>query len=182
MDPDYRKRRRPLQAPPSPDYVPSLEDPEQAPHRSPDIFQAQIPSPDLKANTEEDDDDDPPRRIDDVDIKKEADEEEEREEHPAPTDSVVVCFNQTTDHGLHLRRRQSRSRLMICDTPPTTTRGFLTSSLSTPPPHPAYRVTARISIKDKTPISLPPREEVERLLAMPTPPSSPLSPWPSPLP
>ncbi|GJY35593.1 hypothetical protein Tco_0420971 [Tanacetum coccineum] len=35
---------------------------------------------------------------------------------------------------------------------------------------------------DETPISLPPREEVERLLAMPTPPSSPLSPWSSPLP
>ncbi|GKC41695.1 hypothetical protein Tco_1059417, partial [Tanacetum coccineum] len=55
-------------------------------------------------------------------------------------------------------------------------------SAATPPPHPAYRVTARISIKDKTPISLPPKEEVERLLAMPTPPSSPLSPWSSPLP
>ncbi|GKE72029.1 hypothetical protein Tco_1530101, partial [Tanacetum coccineum] len=35
---------------------------------------------------------------------------------------------------------------------------------------------------DETPISLPLREEVERLLAMPTPPSSPLSPWSSPLP
>ncbi|GKF61052.1 hypothetical protein Tco_0181106, partial [Tanacetum coccineum] len=51
-------------------------------------------------------------------------------------------------------------------------------SAATPPPHPAYRVTARIS----TPISLPPREEVERLLSMPTPPSLPLFPWSSPLP
>ncbi|GJR59405.1 hypothetical protein Tco_1501567 [Tanacetum coccineum] len=50
-------------------------------------------------------------------------------------------------------------------------------SAATPPPHPAYRVTARISIRDETPISLPLREEVERLLAMPTPPSSPLSLW-----
>ncbi|GJZ76150.1 hypothetical protein Tco_0640615 [Tanacetum coccineum] len=55
-------------------------------------------------------------------------------------------------------------------------------STATPPPHPAYRVTARISIRDEKPISLPPREEVERLLAMPTLPSSPLSPWSSPLP
>ncbi|GKB69930.1 putative reverse transcriptase domain-containing protein [Tanacetum coccineum] len=39
---------------------------------------------------------------------------------------------------------------------------------ATPPPHPAYRVTTRISIRDETPISLPPREEVERLLVMPT--------------
>ncbi|GKD25551.1 hypothetical protein Tco_1231765, partial [Tanacetum coccineum] len=53
---------------------------------------------------------------------------------------------------------------------------------ATPPPHPAYRVTARISIKDETSILLPPREEVERLLAMPTPPSSPLSSWSSALP
>ncbi|GJS65266.1 hypothetical protein Tco_0679830 [Tanacetum coccineum] len=55
-------------------------------------------------------------------------------------------------------------------------------SAATPPPHPAYRVTARISIRDETPISLPPREEVERLLAMPTPSSSLLSLWSSPLP
>ncbi|GKA84693.1 putative reverse transcriptase domain-containing protein [Tanacetum coccineum] len=39
-----------------------------------------------------------------------------------------------------------------------------------------------ISIRDETPISLPPREEVERLLAIPTPPPSPLSLWSSPLP
>ncbi|GJX23723.1 hypothetical protein Tco_0228168 [Tanacetum coccineum] len=39
-----------------------------------------------------------------------------------------------------------------------------------------------ISIRDETPISLPLREEVERLLAMPTPPSSPLSLSSSPLP
>ncbi|GJT98168.1 hypothetical protein Tco_1093686 [Tanacetum coccineum] len=55
-------------------------------------------------------------------------------------------------------------------------------SAATPPPHPAYCVTAKISIRDETPISLPPREEVERLLAMHTPPSSPLFPWSSPLP
>ncbi|GKG62944.1 hypothetical protein Tco_0636675, partial [Tanacetum coccineum] len=40
---------------------------------------------------------------------------------------------------------------------------------ATPPPHPAYRVTARMSIKDETPISLPSREEVERLLTLPSP-------------
>ncbi|GJV13424.1 hypothetical protein Tco_1354965 [Tanacetum coccineum] len=55
-------------------------------------------------------------------------------------------------------------------------------SAATPPPHPAYRVTARISIIEETPISLPPREEVERLLAMPTPLSLPLFLWSSPLP
>ncbi|GJV41231.1 hypothetical protein Tco_1419671 [Tanacetum coccineum] len=47
---------------------------------------------------------------------------------------------------------------------------------------PVHRMTARISIRDEPSISLPPREEVERLLALTTPPSSPLTPLSSPLP
>ncbi|GKD47127.1 hypothetical protein Tco_1271772, partial [Tanacetum coccineum] len=47
---------------------------------------------------------------------------------------------------------------------------------------PVYRMTARISIQDELSISLPPREEVERLLALTTPPPSPLTPLSSPLP
>ncbi|GJU01749.1 hypothetical protein Tco_1112087 [Tanacetum coccineum] len=49
------------------------------------------------------------------------------------------------------------------------------------PPH-IHRVTARISIRAQTPVSLPSDIEVSRLLAIPTPPPSPLSPWSSPLP
>ncbi|GKA74629.1 putative reverse transcriptase domain-containing protein [Tanacetum coccineum] len=47
---------------------------------------------------------------------------------------------------------------------------------------PVHRMTARISIRDEPSISLPPREEVERLLALNTPPPSPLTPLSSPLP
>ncbi|GKD24299.1 hypothetical protein Tco_1230513, partial [Tanacetum coccineum] len=47
---------------------------------------------------------------------------------------------------------------------------------------PVHRMTARISIRDEPSISLPPREEVERLLALTTPPPSPLTPISSPLP
>ncbi|GKF25184.1 hypothetical protein Tco_0081078 [Tanacetum coccineum] len=47
---------------------------------------------------------------------------------------------------------------------------------------PVHRMTARISIWDKPSISLHPREEVERLLALTTPPPSPLTPLSSPLP
>ncbi|GKD74142.1 hypothetical protein Tco_1332424 [Tanacetum coccineum] len=47
---------------------------------------------------------------------------------------------------------------------------------------PVHRMTARISIRDEPFISLPPREEVKRLLALTTPPSSPLTPLSSPLP
>ncbi|GJV02871.1 hypothetical protein Tco_1336440 [Tanacetum coccineum] len=47
---------------------------------------------------------------------------------------------------------------------------------------PIRRMTARISIRDEPSISLPPREEVERLLALTTPPPSPLTPLSSLLP
>ncbi|GJS32631.1 hypothetical protein Tco_0531013, partial [Tanacetum coccineum] len=47
---------------------------------------------------------------------------------------------------------------------------------------PIHRMTARISIRDEPSISLPPREEVERLLALTTLPPSPLTPLSSPLP
>ncbi|GJV44748.1 hypothetical protein Tco_1429284, partial [Tanacetum coccineum] len=45
-----------------------------------------------------------------------------------------------------------------------------------------HRMTVRISIRDEPSILLPPREEVERLLALTTPPPSPLTPLSSPLP
>ncbi|GJU30783.1 hypothetical protein Tco_1174372 [Tanacetum coccineum] len=48
---------------------------------------------------------------------------------------------------------------------------------------PVYRMTARIPIRDEPSISLPLREEIERLLALtPPPPPSPLTPLSSPLP
>nr|GEV50012.1 hypothetical protein [Tanacetum cinerariifolium] len=53
---------------------------------------------------------------------------------------------------------------------------------ATPPPHPAYCVTARMSIRPQTPISLPSDTEIARLMAIPTPPPSPHSLLSSPLP
>ncbi|GKF58031.1 hypothetical protein Tco_0171568, partial [Tanacetum coccineum] len=47
---------------------------------------------------------------------------------------------------------------------------------------PVHYMTARKSIQDEPSISLPPREEVERLLALTTPPPSPFTPLSSPLP
>ncbi|GJS14937.1 putative reverse transcriptase domain-containing protein [Tanacetum coccineum] len=55
------------------------------------------------------------------------------------------------------------------------------ASIDSVPP-PVHRVTDRMSIRAQTPISLPSDTEVARLLAMPTPPPSPLSPLSSPLP
>ncbi|GKA11522.1 hypothetical protein Tco_0691068 [Tanacetum coccineum] len=202
-----------LQAPPSPDYVPSLEEAEQAPpspdyvpgleHTDDEIVAEDqpgaedasptaqspdyVPESDPEADPEEDDDEDPeedpvdysadggddgddedePSEEDeDDDVDMEADGDEEEEEHPAPADSVVVA-------------------LPAADQAPSAeeTEPFETDeSAATPPPHPAYRVTARISIPAPVPTPVWSDAEVARLLAISTPPSSPLSPWSSPLP
>nr|GEU82215.1 reverse transcriptase domain-containing protein [Tanacetum cinerariifolium] len=79
------------------------------------------------------------------------DEEEEEEEHLAPADSVVVI---PIDELASL---------------PEGTEPII------PPPSTGTATTgARITIRPQTSISLPPEAEVERLLAMPTPPPSPL--------
>ncbi|GKG18481.1 hypothetical protein Tco_0372779, partial [Tanacetum coccineum] len=93
---------------------------------------------------------------DDVDI--EADDDEE-EEHQAPADSTHVA-------------------LPAADQAPSAeeTEPFETDeSAATSPPHPAYRVTVRISILAPVPTPVWSDAEVARLLAISTPPSSPLS-------
>ncbi|GJX85894.1 hypothetical protein Tco_0336668 [Tanacetum coccineum] len=209
-----------FQAPPSPDYVPGPEEPEQAPP-SPvyvpyvpepvypefmppedEVLPAEeqplpaalsptadspgyVPESDPEEDPEEDDDEDPEEdpadypadggddgddedessdddEDDDVDIE----EDEEEEEHLAPADSTVVALP-AVDHAPSAE-----------ETEPFET----DESAATPPPHPAYRVTARISIRDEPPTPFWSDTEVARLLAIPTPPPSPLSPWSSPLP
>nr|GFC18671.1 hypothetical protein [Tanacetum cinerariifolium] len=89
---------------------------------------------------------------DEMDV--EADEEEEEEEHPAPVDSVVVAPT-------------------AADQAPSAeeTEPFETDeSAATPPPHPAYRTMARISIlallpstsrrEDRPEVTLPPRKRL----------------------
>ncbi|GJS57154.1 hypothetical protein Tco_0651938 [Tanacetum coccineum] len=200
-----------LHAPPSPDYVLGLEEPEQAPplpdyvpgpeHADDEIVAEDQPyaedapptaqSPDYvpesnpKADPEEDDDEDPEEDLidypadggddgDDKDEPSEEDEdddvdievdEDEEEEHPAPANSVVVALP-ATDHAPSAE-----------ETDPFET----DESAATPPPHPTYRVTARISIPPPVPTPVWSDAEVARLLAISTPPSSPLSPWSLPL-
>ncbi|GJS05517.1 hypothetical protein Tco_0322025 [Tanacetum coccineum] len=180
-----------LQAPPSPDYVPGPEEPEQAP-LSPDY----VPGPehaDDEIQSEEDDDEDPEEdpidypadggddgddemdieedEDDDMDI--DADEEDEddemdvevdeeaEEEHPAPAYPVVVALPATAPSAE--------------ETEPFET----DESAATPPPHPAYRMTARITIPEPLPVPAWSNSEVARLLAISSPPASPLSPWSS---
>nr|GFB26072.1 hypothetical protein [Tanacetum cinerariifolium] len=117
-----------------------------------------VPESDFEAHPEDDDDEDPEEDP--------ADEEEEEEEHPAPADSVVVA-------------------LTAADQAPSTeeTGPFKTDeSAATPPPHPAYHITARIFIPAPVPMPAWTDSEIVRLLSISSPPASPLSPWSSPPP
>ncbi|GKC53909.1 hypothetical protein Tco_1076654 [Tanacetum coccineum] len=101
---------------------------------------------------EDGDDDDGNSPGDDTDDEEDEDkeDEEEEEEHLAPADSVVVV--PTVEHV----SPPERIELVI------------------PPPSTEISTTgARITVRLQASISLPPEAEVERLLSMPTPSSSP---------
>nr|GFC93383.1 hypothetical protein [Tanacetum cinerariifolium] len=123
---------------------------------------------DFEAHSEDDDDEDPEEDPidypadggDDGDDKEESSEddeddemdieadEEEEEEHPAPADSVVVAPT-VADQASSAEE----------------TKPFETDeSAATPPPHPSYRTTARISILAPVPMPAWTDSEVVRLL------------------
>nr|GEY98935.1 hypothetical protein [Tanacetum cinerariifolium] len=188
-----------LQAPPSPDYIPGpehaddeivAEDQPYAEDASP-IAQSPeyVPESDFEMHPEDDDDEDPEEdpvdypadggddgddeeessedeEDDEMDV--EADEEEEEEEHPAPADSVVVAP-------------------IAADQAPSAeeTEPFETDeSAATPPPHPAYRTTARISIPAPVPMAAWTDSEITSPPLPPilSPPSPILAPAPPPSP
>ncbi|GJY71932.1 hypothetical protein Tco_0475635 [Tanacetum coccineum] len=143
-----------------------------------------VPESNLEEDPEEDDDEDPEEDPadyladegddgDDEDESSDDDEDDdvdiegdEEEEDPALADSTAVALS-TVDQAPSVE-----------ETEPFET----DESTATPPPHPAYRITARILIRDKPPIPFWSDTEVARLLSITTPPPSPLSPWSSPLP
>nr|GEX70842.1 reverse transcriptase domain-containing protein [Tanacetum cinerariifolium] len=92
--------------------------------------------------------------------------DEEEDEYLAPADSTVVALP-AIDHAPSAEETEPFK---------------IDESAATPPPHPAYNVTVRMSIKPQIPISLPSDREITRLMVIPTPPPSPLSPLSSPLP
>ncbi|GJX91021.1 hypothetical protein Tco_0344347, partial [Tanacetum coccineum] len=174
-----------FQAPPSPDYVPSPKKPEQAPP-SP-VYVPYVPEPVYPEFMPPEDEvfpvkeqpllvallptADSPGYIADSDPKEDPNEdpEEDPTNYPASEGDDNDDEDESSDDDE--------------DDDDDETEPFKTDkSTATPPPHPAYCVTARISIRPQTPVSLPSDTKVARLLAIPTPPPSPLSPWSSPLP
>ncbi|GKE56791.1 hypothetical protein Tco_1495976, partial [Tanacetum coccineum] len=158
-----------LRAPPSPYYIPGPEEPQSLPlpdfvlepvnlefmPQEDEVFLAEeqplpVAASPIAQPLEEDDDEDPEEDLadypadggddgddedepsdddEDEEVDIEADDEEE-EKHPAPANSTVVALP-TADHA------PSKEETELFETD---------ESAATPPPHPAYRVTARISI------------------------------------
>nr|GEY83520.1 hypothetical protein [Tanacetum cinerariifolium] len=191
--PDYIPGpEEPVQAPPSPDYIPGpeLDDDEifaeNQPYTEDASSIAQSPEyvleSDFEAHPKDDDDEDLEEdpvdylvdggddgddeeesseddEDDDMDIEAD-EEEEEEEEHPAPVDSVVVALT-ATDQAL------STEETKPFETDESETEPFETDeSAATPPPHPAYRMTAKISIPAPVPMPAWTDSEVVRLLAI----------------
>ncbi|GJZ05165.1 hypothetical protein Tco_0538440 [Tanacetum coccineum] len=196
--PDYVPGlKEPEQAPPSPDYVlgPEHTDDEIVAEDQPDAEDASptaqsldyVPESDPEVDLEEDDDEDPEEdpidysadggddgddedesseEDEDDEVDMEADEDEEEEEHPAPADSVVVALP-ATDQAPSAE-----------ETEPFKTDEYA----ATPPPHPAYRVIARISIPAPVPMPVWSDAEIPSPSLLLLPPSPVLSPAPPPSP
>nr|GFB20396.1 hypothetical protein [Tanacetum cinerariifolium] len=158
-------------APPSPDYIPGpehaeneivAEDQPYAEDASPIAKSPEyVLESDFEAHPEDDDGEDPEEDPVDYPADEGDDGDDEEEEHPAPADSVVVAPT-------------------AADQAPSAeeTEPFETDeSAATPPPHHAYRTTARISIPALVPMPAWTDSEVVRLLAISSPPASALSPW-----
>ncbi|GJU30777.1 putative reverse transcriptase domain-containing protein [Tanacetum coccineum] len=167
--------------PPLPEFVLELVYPEFMPPEDEILLDKEQPLPttvspttdspgydpaDYPADEGDDGDDEDESSDDDEDEDVDIEGDEEEEEHPTPTDSITVALP-AVDQAPSAE-----------DTDPFET----DESAATPPPHPVYWVTARILIRDEPPTPLWSDTEVARLLAIHTPPPSPLSPWSSPLP
>ncbi|GKD47413.1 hypothetical protein Tco_1272058, partial [Tanacetum coccineum] len=122
----------------SPGYI--LEsDPKEDPEEDNDEDHEEDPA-DYPTDRDDDDEEEEEPSGDKADDEEEDKDDEEEEEHLAPANSTAVAFP-AVDHVPSAEE----------------TRPFETDkSAATPPPHPAYRVTARISIRAYTLIPSPP--------------------------
>ncbi|GJS49768.1 hypothetical protein Tco_0599889 [Tanacetum coccineum] len=124
-----------------------------------------VPESDPKEDPEEDDDEDPEE--DPADGGDDGDDEDESSDNDEDDDVDIEGDEEEEEHPAPAD--STAVALPVVDQ-------------ATPPPHLAYRFTARISIRDEPPTPFWSDTEVARLLVIPTPPPSPLSPWSSPLP
>ncbi|GJV14869.1 hypothetical protein Tco_1360192 [Tanacetum coccineum] len=154
--------------PPSPDFVPEPVYPEFMPLEDEVLPAKEQPLPATASPTT-----DSPGYVPESDPEEdpEEDDDEDPEEDPADYPADGGDDGEDEDESFDDDGDDDETELFETD-----------ESATTPPPHPAYRVTARISIRDEPPTPFWSDTEVARLLAIPTTPPSPLSPWSSPLP
>ncbi|GJZ64093.1 hypothetical protein Tco_0620514 [Tanacetum coccineum] len=171
--------------PPSPDYVPGPKEPEQAPP-SP-VYVPYVPEPVYPKFMPPEDDVLPAEEqqlpttlsptVDSPRYIADSDPEEDPEEDPADypidggeddDDDDESSDDDKDDDDVKEDESEEEEEEHLA----------LVDSASSP----AYRVTARMSIRPQTPVPFPSKEEVDRLLAISTPPPSPLTPLSSPLP
>nr|GEZ45506.1 hypothetical protein [Tanacetum cinerariifolium] len=165
------------EAPPSPDYIPGSEYPEYLPPADDILPAEEQPLPtavsptaespgyitDGRDNDANDDGDDfSEDDADDEDEEESSDSEEEEEEHLAPTVPALALYSSVSASE---------------ETEPFEEG----ETVATPPPF-GYRVAARIFVQPHIFMPFRSESEVERLLAIPTPPLSPVSPTSYPLP
>nr|GEW39482.1 hypothetical protein [Tanacetum cinerariifolium] len=161
-----------MEAPPSPDYIPGPEAPP-----SPNYTPGAESEPEMEPGEDDGDDEKskgdsieyPTSRgdddADDEDEEESSDSEEEEEEHLALTVSTLA---------LHSSIPASKDS--------DETEPFQEGETATTPPLFGYRVAARISVQLHILMPFCSESEVERLLAITTPPLSPVSPTSYPLP
>ncbi|GJW43745.1 hypothetical protein Tco_0072544 [Tanacetum coccineum] len=146
--PDYIPGPEEPQSPPPLDFIPEPMYPEYIPQEDEILLAEEQPLPAAASPTA-----DSPEYVPESDLEEEPEEDDEDpEEDPAdyPADRDDDDKDEDEDE------EEEEEHPAPADSVP-----------------PVHRMTARISIRDEPSISLPPMEEVERLLALTTPPPSP---------
>nr|GEZ78797.1 hypothetical protein [Tanacetum cinerariifolium] len=176
--PDYIPRP---EAPPLPDYIPGSEYPKYLPPAD-DVFPAEeqplpaavsptVESPgyivdsEPEMNPEKEDGDDKKSEGDSIDYST------NRGDDDADDDGDDMLEDDADDEN---KEESSDSEEEEEEHLALTTEPFEEGETAATPPPSAYHVTARISVRPHIPMSFPSELEVERLLAIPTPPLSPV--------
>ncbi|GJY35110.1 hypothetical protein Tco_0420488 [Tanacetum coccineum] len=179
-----------FQDPPSPDYVPGPEEPEQAPP-SPiyipfvpepvypeflpvdDVFPAEEqPMPAADSPTHQS-----PGYIPESDPEEDPEEDDEEDPEEDPADYPADRGDDRDDEESSDDDDDAEEEEHLAPADPAAV-----AYSADQDPYLAYRVTARMSIRPQASAPFLSEEVAERLLALPTPPPSPLSPYSSPLP
>ncbi|GJW33505.1 putative reverse transcriptase domain-containing protein [Tanacetum coccineum] len=173
-----------MEAPPSPHYVPNPEEPEQAPPPpdfvSEPVYPEFMPLEDDVLPAEEQPlpaavspTTDSPSYNTEFDPEEDLEEEDNEDHEEDPADYLDDKYDNEEEES-------SGDDADDEEKDEDEEEEHLAPADSVPPP--AYRTTARMSIRDQTPIPFPFEAEVNRLLAISTLPPSPLTSYSSPLP